>query len=372
MKKLVSIIIPVYNGSNYVVEAVESALAQTYDAIEVIVINDGSNDDGKTRDVLRPYFNRIKYIEKANGGVASALNEGIKNMSGEYFAWLSHDDIFENNKIKIQMEDIEKCGDSERISVMNYIFFDENSKKEMHTDFQKYYPRERIENSIFLLLWGELHFSSLLFHKNHFKRVGLFDENLMTAQDNEFIFRLLRGQKLLFNCDYASRVRLHEESGTSTNKNTLNNENSKMYQKFLEVLSERELIEIGGTAKKTRDKIKSIIISMSPVQERIPELPEGREENIVLIGAGGYGRRVNYELRANGIDPVVFLDNDSAKNGKIIDGLLCKKLCKENIPKDATVVVTNKFYKPLVEALEALGIKNTINKYELDKRLLSK
>ncbi|SOB98399.1 glycosyltransferase [Pseudobutyrivibrio ruminis] len=372
VKKLVSIIIPVYNGSNYVAEAVESALNQTYENVEVIVVNDGSDDNGKTREVLKRYDNRIKYIEKENGGVASALNEGIRNMSGDYFAWLSHDDIFDNNKIKIQVEDIEKSGDSQCISAMNYIFFDEESKAEIATDFQKYYPINRIEKSIFILLWGELHFSSLLFHKDHFKRVGLFNENLLTAQDNDFLFRLLRGQRIVFNTNYASRVRLHKESGTSTNKDILNAENSRMYEMLLNQLSEKELEEIGGTAKRTRDKIKSIITSMSPIRDDLPELIDGRDENIVLVGAGGYGRRVNYELRANGIRPLLFLDNDRSKEGKIIDGVLCKKLCKENIPENATIIVTNKFYKTLEKILETYGEKNIINKYDFDRQMINK
>ena len=52
---LVSIIIPVYNGSNYVKEAIDSALAQTYDNVEILVVNDGSNDGGKTEEIARSY-----------------------------------------------------------------------------------------------------------------------------------------------------------------------------------------------------------------------------------------------------------------------------------------------------------------------------
>ena len=89
MQPLVSIIIPVYNGSDFLRQAVNSALGQTYTNIEVIIVNDGSNDNGKTEEVALSYGKRVRYLCKENGGVASALNFGISQMKGEYFSWLS-------------------------------------------------------------------------------------------------------------------------------------------------------------------------------------------------------------------------------------------------------------------------------------------
>ena len=63
----VSIVIPVYNGRNYMRDAIDSALAQTYKNIEVIVINDGSNDNGETDKIAKSYGNRIRYFSKENG-----------------------------------------------------------------------------------------------------------------------------------------------------------------------------------------------------------------------------------------------------------------------------------------------------------------
>ena len=101
---LVSIIIPVFNGSNYLANAIDSALGQTYPHCEVIVVNDGSNDEGATESIARSYGDRIRYHYKENGGVASAMNLGIRLTHGDYFSWLSHDDYYHPDKILHQLK----------------------------------------------------------------------------------------------------------------------------------------------------------------------------------------------------------------------------------------------------------------------------
>ena len=102
-KPLVSIVIPLYNGANYVEQALKCALAQDYDNIEILVVNDGSTDNGAGRDICMKYADRIRYMEKPNGGCASALNYGIREAKGEYISWLSHDDLYEPNKVSHQV-----------------------------------------------------------------------------------------------------------------------------------------------------------------------------------------------------------------------------------------------------------------------------
>lgn len=104
---LVSIIIPVYNGSNYLEESINSALGQTYENIEVIVVNDGSRDNGATERIALSYGSKIRYFCKENGGTSTALNLGIEKMTGEWFSWLSHDDLYVPTKIESQVQAIE-------------------------------------------------------------------------------------------------------------------------------------------------------------------------------------------------------------------------------------------------------------------------
>ena len=105
---LVSIVIPVYNGGKYMKEAIDSALSQTYKNIEIIVVNDGSTDDGETERMALSYGDKIQYYKKENGGCASALNYGISKMHGEWFSWLSHDDVYFPDKIKSEIDVIKR------------------------------------------------------------------------------------------------------------------------------------------------------------------------------------------------------------------------------------------------------------------------
>ena len=70
----ISIVIPVYNGSNYLANAIDCALRQTYKNVEVIVVNDGSTDGGATEEIALSYGEKIRYFHKSNGGESSALN----------------------------------------------------------------------------------------------------------------------------------------------------------------------------------------------------------------------------------------------------------------------------------------------------------
>ncbi|NOR68921.1 MAG: glycosyltransferase, partial [Methylomarinum sp.] len=98
---LVSIIVPVYNGENFIQESITSLLAQTYSHHEIIVVNDGSTD--ATSTLLTSFGDKIKIIDQANQGQGVARNNGCKEAKGTFFAFLDSDDILDVNYLEKQV-----------------------------------------------------------------------------------------------------------------------------------------------------------------------------------------------------------------------------------------------------------------------------
>ncbi len=190
----VSIIIPVYNGSNYMKCAIDCALSQTYKNTEVIVVNDGSTDDGKTEEIALSYGNRIRYFSKPNGGVSSALNFGIKNMTGDYFAWLSHDDMYSPSRIKDSVELLvshnllgKKC-----VGFTGGYIMDAGGTR--IRDFHHWFDEDRVYSGYEVMRamteYGTLYGCNMLIPKIAFDEVGYFDENLRYSQDSLMWYRI--------------------------------------------------------------------------------------------------------------------------------------------------------------------------------------
>lgn len=195
---LVSIVIPVYNGANYLTEAIEAALAQTYKKIEIIVVNDGSTDDGESAKIALSYGDKIRYFEKPNGGVSTALNLAIANMKGEWFSWLSHDDLYLPGKIDQQIQFINRL-------MIKYPEFDKDRSVIYCKNFTVNSEGKVIKKKIFalpeymnrkkMILKHIKNFRiggcAVLIPRNAFNDVGLFAEDIRTASDKEYWFRLI-------------------------------------------------------------------------------------------------------------------------------------------------------------------------------------
>lgn len=222
----VSIIIPVYNGANYMREAIDSALAQTYGNTEVIVVNDGSRDDGATRDTALSYGDRIRYIEKENGGVSSALNCGIRAMTGDYFSWLSHDDRYEPEKIARQVAHLAACEDRDMLIAMcGGFYLDKDSKRLRDMDF--HFPIGVIHTGMevldYLLTHGVLDMCCLLIPKETFEDCAYFHEDLRYNQDALILYQIFsRGYRMVtFTDERDVAYRLHIAQTSKTRRDLL-------------------------------------------------------------------------------------------------------------------------------------------------------
>lgn len=233
----VSIVIPAYNASNYLAEAIDSALNQTYQNIEIIVVNDGSNDNGATKKIAQSYGNRIKYFEKENGGVSSALNLGIKNMTGKYFSWLSHDDKYYPNNIEEHIHFLSYFKNNKIITFTNFNIIDSNSNVLLNeTVIANIFCFDYKINQIkpeYSLLQGEINGGSILIPKQAFKKCGLFDENLKIAQERDMWARLMK-KYVFYNIPIeTTSIRFHPGQVTRTNPLVAEETN----QKTLEIIT---------------------------------------------------------------------------------------------------------------------------------------
>lgn len=209
----ISIIIPVYNGSKYMREAIDSALAQTYGNVEVLVINDGSSDDGATEAVALSYGDEIQYISKTNGGVATALNAGIAAMSGEYFSWLSHDDAYPPDKLEKQVNFLARLEDREVVVYGDFSLMD--SKGDIfHTARLSSRPPETMPYH--LLVAQTLHGCTLLVPRSAFEKTGVFPEDLLTTQDYDLWVRMAMIIPFMHIPEVLAYGRQHEEQGSRT------------------------------------------------------------------------------------------------------------------------------------------------------------
>ena len=181
----VSVIIPAYNGDRYIVQAVESVRHQTYRDFEILVIDDGSTD--KTRQVLEPYFDRLRYIPQANQGVAAARNRGLQESRGEFVVFLDQDDICYPEKLALQVA----C-------------FDENPEVDIvHSGWQRVDAEGKPQSNVEMwnhvptldaagwLQWMPVLFSAMMFRRTCLNRVGPLDSQYKQACDVDLVQRLV-------------------------------------------------------------------------------------------------------------------------------------------------------------------------------------
>jgi len=136
MKK-VSVIIPAFNKYHYTKKTIESILNQSYQNIEIILVNDGSND--KTYKLEEEYGSKIKYYEINNSGASKARNLGIEKSEGDYLTFIDCDDVFNKNKIEISVDVLEKNSDYSFVYTDVY-FIDSQDKIIEFKDRIKEYP----------------------------------------------------------------------------------------------------------------------------------------------------------------------------------------------------------------------------------------
>lgn len=239
---LVSIIIPVYNGGEFLSQAIESALNQTYKKVEIIVVNDGSNDDGESEKIALSYNDKIRYFTKENGGVSTALNYAMKIMKGEWFSWLSHDDLYFPEKIQKQIEYINYLKDNnqniniKKITIRSATQSIDKNGKVIYVPSYKDVPEceEPIDTIINNVFRYRLSGCSFLLPSSCIKDAGFFDPHIRTVSDVEYWYRLLfSGYK--FYCLKSEILVKNRSHGQQVGKNKVNLFNKELNELFINI-----------------------------------------------------------------------------------------------------------------------------------------
>ena len=337
----VSIVIPVYNGSNFLKEAIESALAQTYQNIEIIVVNDGSNDNGATEQIARSFGNKIQYYSKENGGTSTALNLGISKMTGDYFSWLSHDDMYYPKKISRQIEELEKLSNKDTIMMTDLRGINEKRQVIYKTNYiehiNKYPPRA--QSYLHPILYNQTHGCTLLIPKKCFSEVGLFDEKQIVAQDFEFFYRAFF--KFPHNLIPEILVTARESSNRQgkSKKDLCDIEYSNLYITMIENLSDKEIDNLAMDKFSFYHDMQrlftncSYTIALEKINKKI--IKNLQISSYDLVGNKFNGHDLHHYLRKEGYDSKqVVLFKESKDNSTVKYDFEKKNSSKELLQRD--------------------------------------
>lgn len=207
----VSVIIPVYNGENYITQALDSVISQTYSNYEIIVVNDGSSDS--SNQILELYSSKINYINQDNQGSAAARNKGIESANGDLIAFLDADDFFIlPDKLLQQVKYFEQDAELGSIHTGWQLV---NQKGENISNIRpwEYAPNLDLET---WLKWKPVLTSTMMVRRSWLMRVGGFDIALRQCHDVDLVLRLaLEGCKFEWLHQIAVAYRLHEGNTTA-------------------------------------------------------------------------------------------------------------------------------------------------------------
>jgi len=183
----VCVIIPTYNRADFLYSAINSVLHQTYQDFEIIIVDDASKDN--TQEIISRFHDkRIKYLNhESNKGEAAARNSGILYSNSQYIAFLDDDDEWFPEKLRLQVDILEKSMSKVGLVYSGYVVIDRNTQKILH----KRIPMQRgpvYEDMLYRNFIGAP--STVILRRECIERIGLFDENIAYGLDHDLWIRI--------------------------------------------------------------------------------------------------------------------------------------------------------------------------------------
>lgn len=230
--KLISCIVPVFNGEGFIEEALNSIHNQNYRPIEVIVSDDGSTDS--TASIVRQYSPEIGYVRQENGGPASARNLGLSQATGEFIAFLDADDLWHREKLERQIKQFETCRELDYCVTHIQNFW--TADLEAEADRFKDHPRSKP-------LPGYVT-GTLLARRSLFESIGQIDASLRHCGDTDWFLRASdQGARGALLPDILTYRRMHSRNRSRL----LGNSSSQEYLRLIKTRLDRQRMRTKAT-----------------------------------------------------------------------------------------------------------------------------
>lgn len=205
----VTVIIPTHNRANYLAEAINSVLGQTYKNYEIIVADDGSTDS--TSEIIKQFGDKIRYFYQQNRGPSAARNTGIKNARGDLVAFIDSDDLWLPDKLSQQVQLFDK---NHRLGLVSSAYYscDSNLNVTRVIKEDKLTDKKHILKKLFIR--NIFPTPTVLVKKECFEKVGLFNESYGFAEDWEMWVRIALEYDLAYIETPLCQCRRHNSSIT--------------------------------------------------------------------------------------------------------------------------------------------------------------
>lgn len=208
----ISVVIPTYNRADSILKTIDSVLVQTFHDFEILIIDDGSEDN--TKEIIENLNSpKIKYIYQENAGASSARNTGIKNSEGEFIAFLDSDDTWFPEKLEKQLNVFEH---NKNIDIV-YSAFEWIQVRIDKKEINRYKNYEKKEDFVKFLLCEMLPICPIsMMKKTVFDKVGVFDENLVVSEDWDLCLRFVSEFNFYYLDEVLTSFYRHNKSLSAT------------------------------------------------------------------------------------------------------------------------------------------------------------
>lgn len=376
--KKVSIVLPVYNGEQFLSQSIESVLGQTYHNWELIMVDDCSTDNSPS--IMERYAAkdpRIHIVHNVeNKKLPESLNIGFRQAGGDYFTWTSDDNMYKPDAIETMVSALDthpECGLV--YSDMDYI--DNHGKITSGTSFE---VRE--------LYYEDCVGACFLYRRQIAELTGEYDSNMILVEDYDYWLRMSKHCEFLRIPQRKYQYRFHPDSLTMTRANKIQEQVFRLRMRELDYLlektddegKERLFFTIWANSKETAGQLKDRFFPEGELPEKLRWMEKAdkgadnmdQEKKIILFGAGVYGKKA---LEYFGRDRVAyFADNNAELAGTQVEGVPVITFGQlQEIYKEYQIVisVSARTTPILAKQLESAGISDYVLYVELAHRLSS-